>query len=865
MSLPTAANFSLSQINSVARFTNGNLGIGTISPQYKLDIIGTVNANTFYQNGIIYDSKFNINNTFNNSYTSGTTITSGSPIIVNKSDQVNLLNAVYLPTSTSNGNYFTITNTGSTRGSSSGYFRGLGSELYVRMGNSSTSGTVAKLNKGDTLKAVATTNNPIRPSDYLSLITRQRGNDGRFLWREANITNSRNWSSICWSPQLGLFCVLCSNAAVIMTSPDGAIWTERSIPNSRNWVSISWSSELGLFCAVNSGSAAFVMTSADGVSWTERSIPNTRNWCSVWWAAEIGLFCAVNYGSAAVVMTSADGVSWTERSIPNNRNWQSVCWSPQLGLFCAVNEGSAAFVMTSPDGINWTERSIPNNRNWESLAWSSQLSLFCAVNNSSAAVVMTSADGITWTERSIPTNRNWLSICWAHEIGLFCAVNNNNAAVVMTSPDGINWTERSIPNTRAWFNVCWSQELMSFCAVSNNSSSILISGLPIYSNFMSSLGTVNSFPASLNLTSYTSDPVGLGVTYSLTSNPYSRANLTGNTLTVSSGSGVSSYTISVSAINFDGFIASSSLTINENNALYTFTSFTFTNATATGRNGPTLSQVQSAYSATSWTQNTSYLNMTTQGIQLWTVPQTGNYTITCVGARGGSGPTYTGGYGTSCIGTFSLTRGNVLQILVGQLGQNRNGVGQNTCEGAGGGGTFVAQNNTPLIVAGGGGGSGYIANGINASTSTSGASGGTNGGAGGINGGGGGGALNGGAGNGSTVGGTGTSCSFGSGGGGFYSRGGYNCDGSTPLISGFSFLDGGMGGPADTAKGGVEGGFGGGAGIGHRSPGGGGYSGGGGNGGDGGGGGGGSYNSGTNQTNTISSNNNHGYVTITAL
>jgi hypothetical protein len=306
------------------------------------------------------------------------------------------------------------------------------------------------------------------------------------------------------------------------------------------------------------------------------------------------------------------------------------------------------------------------------------------------------------------------------------------------------------------------------------------------------------------------------------------------------------------------------------NGLYAFSSHTFTNASVTGRFGPTLSQCRTAYSSASWAQDTTnnYLNMTSQGIQLWKVPATGSYTIQAAGARGGAGTATerSGGHGAACTGTFNLTQGHVVQILVGQSGLNRSGNASNTSEGSGGGGTFVAlSDNTPLIVAGGGGGAGYLGNGLNASTSTSGSSGASAGsGAGGINGGGGGGARSGTAGDGYTAGGDGVSCSYGAGGGGFYSKGGENCSGGEPLLAGASFLGGGTGGQADSARSGVQGGFGGGSGVGHRSPGGGGYSGGGGDGGDNGGGGGGSYNSGTNQTNVSAGNYGNGYVSITA-
>lgn len=178
--------------------------------------------------------------------------------------------------------------------------------------------------------------------------------------------------------------------------------------------------------------------------------------------------------------------------------------------------------------------------------------------------------------------------------------------------------------------------------------------------------------------------------------------------------------------------------------LYSFpvaTSFTFTSAGVTGYNGPTLSQIQSSYVATSWTQNTSYLNMTSNnGIQLWTVPANGVYRILALGASGG-GNQYYGGRGIYMRGDVSLTYGQVIQILVGQGGASMSG--STTCNSGGGGGTFVVGTvngtaNQPIIVAGGGGGLGQ-GNGYDAvsnttgGTSQAGTAGGSNGAGGGAN------------------------------------------------------------------------------------------------------------------------------------
>ena len=111
------------------------------------------------------------------------------------------------------------------------------------------------------------------------------------------------------------------------------------------------------------------------------------------------------------------------------------------------------------------------------------------------------------------------------------------------------------------------------------------------------------------------------------------------------------------------------------------------------------------------------------GIQQWTVPFTGQYRIETVGAAGGydeySSDLYRG-RGARMVGTFNLSQGELIQILVGQEGGIRN----NGRSSGGGGGTFVVRgSNTPLIVAGGGGGlraAQSRLNGCDASTNTSG-------------------------------------------------------------------------------------------------------------------------------------------------
>jgi len=155
----------------------------------------------------------------------------------------------------------------------------------------------------------------------------------------------------------------------------------------------------------------------------------------------------------------------------------------------------------------------------------------------------------------------------------------------------------------------------------------------------------------------------------------------------------------------------------EADALYAFTTFTFTNAAVDGPTGPTIAQIRAAYSSQSWAQNDAFLSQGPfQGYQRWTVPQTGTYRIRAEGASGaytenrpGNGG---GGSGAVMEADFNLSKNDFLILVVGQTGRSSSG---NSI--GGGGGSFVVKGVssggnllpgnvrvTPLIIAGGGGG-----------------------------------------------------------------------------------------------------------------------------------------------------------------
>jgi hypothetical protein len=239
--------------------------------------------------------------------------------------------------------------------------------------------------------------------------------------------------------------------------------------------------------------------------------------------------------------------------------------------------------------------------------------------------------------------------------------------------------------------------------------------------------------------------------------------------------------------NLGGCVSNNPATSNTVTMIINTANLTFTTpANIVVNNAPGSCSAVVTYIVPTATTNTTVITPHTDtynysgSIVTWTVPAgVTSLDITAKGAQGGSNGG-TGGSGAIMTGTFSVTPGQVLSILVGQQPTGGSFA-------AGGGGTFVAlgatySTATPLIVAGGGGGA-SSGTGGNASTGTSGL-----------------GNVPGTGGNGAPA----TSC--GGGGGGFYTSGGN--DTYYGAVGGRGFQQGGAGG---TLSGYQTGGFGGGA------------------------------------------------------
>lgn len=137
---------------------------------------------------------------------------------------------------------------------------------------------------------------------------------------------------------------------------------------------------------------------------------------------------------------------------------------------------------------------------------------------------------------------------------------------------------------------------------------------------------------------------------------------------------------------------------------YAFSSWTFTNLGAIGRNGPLNT---AKYSGFPWPDTSTYFSISS-GVQSWRVPATATYKLTVAGASNKYSVTDTRTGTPAIVQTrggivsllVNLTRGDVLNLVVGQPGTSTSVTGT-----GGAGGTFIlSSTGNPILVAGGAGG-----------------------------------------------------------------------------------------------------------------------------------------------------------------
>ena len=372
------------------------------------------------------------------------------------------------------------------------------------------------------------------------------------------------------------------------------------------------------------------------------------------------------------------------------------------------------FIKASKNKYSWTNRSTWSlsgiqMKNCKQVAWSSILGKFIAINVGNYPTVEISSDGYQWSEiqSNLPLMSNLYDITNIKD-----SIVLNSETGLWTSSDAINWKNTNSSSGEGRFT--------------NTSSNVYFYSSNIY---ISSDGyTWSMYPinvSGISRISYGNNIfVGVGFT-----TPYVYVSnnsvdwilaLEGTNLVTSNSIGFSNGNFIVSGDNSVSYSpVTDNIVIVAPSELYSFQNVTFTTGGVTGNYGPTLTQARNGLigvpSPSTW--SSTYLQMNSyQGIQQWTVPKTGYYTITCAGGGGGDyNYSLTGGYGAVITILYKLTKGQVVSIVCGQRGGFTSGASL-----GGFGGSFVFISSQLLVASGGGAGTVSASSAANASLTTKG-------------------------------------------------------------------------------------------------------------------------------------------------
>jgi hypothetical protein len=196
------------------------------------------------------------------------------------------------------------------------------------------------------------------------------------------------WLSVCWGSGQAQKFVAVSNSGsnkIMYSSTGTSDWTGIASPDeSASWRSVCFSPQLNLYCAIADSATTYrCMVSNDGVTWVGVNIASNP-YRTITWCAEIGLFVAM--ASNSKVANSADGYNWYYSNTQVNQ-WESVAWCPQLSQCVAVSsDGTTNRVITTclrgrqPTQYNLYDNAPYNSVNEANGDWTIQGASFTSPN-----------------------------------------------------------------------------------------------------------------------------------------------------------------------------------------------------------------------------------------------------------------------------------------------------------------------------------------------------------------------------------------------------------------------------------------------------------------------------------------------------
>jgi hypothetical protein len=570
--------------------TSSNIGIGTSTPSYALDVLGTVNATNVLING------------------QAVTATGGG-----SSSNI----------TASNNDSTQITLQQNSRAGKAG----------VKLVNASNNNFVMNYDVNNTFNLLnGTTTSPVA----------QQALSNSLGTASTISVPSINWNSLAYSPELGVFSAVgLIQASNILYSTDGGYTWTQSVGASDPLYGNIWASNPGIF--VGCGEKQRIIRGSNGFSnWASFTLGESRNstFETVSWSPELRLFVVAgnaaspgtsNLLNTATIVTSSNAVTWTSQQVLACSNIKSMCWSPALGLFTGVGKES---VITSSNGTAWNIYTLSNNlaKSWTSVTWSPELGLFAAVaSDRDSNCVMTSSNGVSWISRTCPStfSNAWRTISWNPQWRVFVALGNNGSNnPIMMSADGITWAQQVPSPSGNWSSIVWAADISTYVAIANGSVMRTTLALPtqlaIDDTGYVGIGTSNpSYPLDVTGTARIVNVISDNVT---TSNITIGSSLVGNSATVSNLTVASTLTSSTTLMA--NTLTASNLTAS------TLTSSNVTTSNITGNNG-TLSNLTVASNLSGL--GAAFSNMTVATLLTSTAVTVSNLTVaTNLVGNGGS-------------------------------------------------------------------------------------------------------------------------------------------------------------------------------------------------------------------------------------
>jgi hypothetical protein len=385
----------------------GNIGIGTISPVYSLDVSGTINASTsVLVNGqpitgggaTLYTSTINIPVFTDYTQTRQTTLIKQSisyptTVTIQSSNVVAQIDGVLY-----NGQHYT--------------FGPKIPGIWVACGRAGV---------GVGHNYVAYSNDGI---NWIGLGTPE-------------FTDNGTWGAVGWNGTTWLlFGASGSETPTSLRSNDGITWTTYTPTGFGTRISsqggeIAWNGNIWVMAGGGTNPLAW---SFNGIQWngvTGTTIFNSAK--SVAWNGSIWV-AGGNAGNFTLAW-SINGSSWTGASNNPFSNFRcyGVAWNGRIWV--AVGGGINS-IATSSNGISWTGRGNPFNGDGLGVAWGGNT--WVAVSSGSTNTIAYSFDGITWvglgkTIFSTSGRRvRWNGSLWV-------AVGSGTGNTIAYSRDGISW------------------------------------------------------------------------------------------------------------------------------------------------------------------------------------------------------------------------------------------------------------------------------------------------------------------------------------------------------------------------------------------------------------------------------------------